>query len=104
MDLFEKIQGNNYYLIDFYASWCAPCKLQGQLLDELQPQLSADIEIIKIDVDADKLNTIQFDAMYQVQGVPTLMLFHKGKLLWKHYGVKFTDDLSEILKNYTEIN
>lgn len=100
MDLLEKIQGDKFYLIDFYAAWCAPCKMQVEILDDLQTKLPTDVEIIKIDVDLDKLNTIQFDAMYQVQGVPTLMLFHQGKLLWKHYGVKFGDDLLTIINQH----
>lgn len=100
MDLLEKIQSDKFYLIDFYAAWCAPCKMQVEILDDLQTKLPSDVEIIKIDVDLDKLNTIQFDAMYQVQGVPTLMLFHQGKLLWKHYGVKFRDDLLTIINQH----
>lgn len=100
MDLLDKIQGKNFYLIDFYADWCAPCQLQLQFLENLKGKLPENVEIIKIDVDKDKLSTIQFDAMYQVNGVPTLMLFHQGKLLWKHYGVKFEDDLQKIVKQF----
>lgn len=100
MNLFDRIQGDAFYLIDFYADSCAPCQLQIQILNDIQQELPASVEIIKIDVDKDKINTIEFDSMYQIMGVPTLMLFHQGKLLWKHSGVKFKEDLQTIIQNY----
>lgn len=102
MDVLEHIKGENYYLIDFYASWCGPCKIQSQILDAIESKLPDNFEVIRIDVDKEKAITMQFNVMYQVKGIPTLFLFHKDKLLWKHYGVKFENDLFEILQNYFE--
>lgn len=100
MNLLETIHGQDFYLIDFYADWCPPCQLQLQQLDSMKDDLPHNVHLIKIDVDNDKLNTIQFDAVYQIMGVPTLMLFHQGKLVWKHSGVKFKEDLMAIIDQH----
>ncbi|MBW7871691.1 MAG: thioredoxin family protein [Flavobacteriia bacterium] len=87
------IYGDRPVLIDFYTDDCGPCKLLNQVLDELKAEVGDGIEIIRVDIDKEKLTTINFDSTYQIMGTPTMLLFKEGKLVWRYSGVLFKDDL-----------
>lgn len=70
-------------LVDFYATWCGPCKLVHPILDDLKKQLGDKITILKIDVDKNPSVSDQF----KIRSVPTLMLFKGGETLWRESGV-----------------
>ena len=70
----EIINSEQLTLIDFFATWCGPCKMMHPVLEQLKDELGESIRIIKIDVD--KNNSLAMN--YRVQSVPTLMLFLKG--------------------------
>jgi thioredoxin 1 len=89
-------------LIEFYTAWCAPCKMLGAILDNIQEELGDQIIVKKVDIDEDKITTINFDSAYQIMGTPSMMLFKEGQLLWKHAGVMFKDDLLKKLEPYLE--
>ncbi|APA00473.1 MULTISPECIES: thioredoxin [Flavobacterium] len=81
---FDKlIQSEKPILVDFFATWCGPCKMLSPILKEVKDQLGEQISIIKIDVDKNQ----QVAAQYQVRGVPTMILFQNGKQLWRQSGV-----------------
>jgi thioredoxin 1 len=84
-------------LVDFYAEWCGPCKVQSPILKEIATEMGDKIKVIKIDVDKNQ----QIAAQYNIQGVPTLMLFKNGNTLWRQSGVSSKDELKQILKNKT---
>lgn len=77
------INSDKPVLIDFFATWCGPCKMLSPILKEVKDNLGDRISIIKIDVDKNQ----QVATQYQVRGVPTMILFQKGKLLWRQSGV-----------------
>lgn len=77
------IQSDIPVLVDFYAEWCQPCKVQSPILQDVARELSGKVRVIKIDVDRNP----QVAARFRIQGVPTLALFRKGNLLWKQSGV-----------------
>lgn len=80
-------------LVDFYATWCGPCKMLGPILKEVKDSLGDRVSIIKIDVD----NNQELASMQLVRGVPTMMLFQKGKQLWRQSGVLSKDEIIAII-------
>ena len=81
-------------LVDFYADWCAPCKMLAPILKDLKEALGDQIKIIKIDVDRNNA----LAGRYQVRGVPTMILFKKGKAVWKQSGVVPKTALLEVIR------
>ena len=79
----ELINGDQPVLVDFYATWCGPCQMMQPILQETASKVGDKAKILKIDVDKNPLAASKF----QVRGVPTLILFHKGKPVWRQSGV-----------------
>ena len=80
-------------IVDFHALWCSPCKMQSPILKEVATELGDKIKIIKIDVDQ---NT-EIASRYNVQSVPTLIIFKNGKLVWRQSGVATKIQLKNVL-------
>ena len=70
-------------LVDFFATWCQPCKMMHPILEQVKAVLGDRIRIIKVDVDKYGMTASQ----YGIQSVPTLMLFRHGEVLWRTSGV-----------------
>jgi len=92
----ELIQGNVPVLVDFSAEWCGPCKMMKPILDELKSSLGDQVHILKVDVDKNP----NAAAAYQIQGVPTLILFKKGEIRWRQSGVVRAPELQQIIQNH----
>lgn len=84
-------------LIDFFADWCGPCKMLAPILKQVKDDLGEDIKIIKIDVDENQM----LAAKYQVRGVPTMLLFKRGKQVWRQSGVLQKDQIISVVKQYS---
>ena len=80
-------------IIDFHALWCGPCKVQSPILKELATELGDRIRVIKIDVDQNQ----KIAGRYQIQGVPTLMIFKNGEIKYKQPGVNTKQQLINVL-------
>lgn len=80
-------------LVDFFATWCGPCKMMLPILDDVKQRVENNAGIIKIDVDKNP----QVASAYQVRGVPTLILFKNGKLVWRQSGVVQADELERLI-------
>lgn len=89
----EIIQADRPVLVDFFAEWCGPCKMQGPVLKEVASELPDKVKIIKIDVDKNQ----QLAAQYQIRGVPTLMLFKNGQPVWRGSGFHQKPQLVQII-------
>lgn len=80
-------------LIDFFATWCGPCKMLSPVLKEVKDSLGERISILKIDVDKNQ----QIASKYQVRGVPTMILFQDGKQLWRQSGVLSKEEIIKVI-------
>jgi thioredoxin 1 len=93
----EIIQSDKPVLVDFFAEWCGPCKMMAPILKDVKKEAGDSVTIIKVDVD----KSPQAANEYQVQGVPTLILFKNGKALWRQSGVVPKAGLVNIIKKFT---
>lgn len=89
------ISSNKPVLIDFYADWCGPCKMLAPILKDAKDELGEAVSIIKIDVDKNQ----ELANKFQVRGVPTMMLFKGGKVLWRQSGVIPKEQIVQVVKS-----
>ena len=92
----EIINSSTPVLVDFYADWCAPCKMMAPILQQVSKDMEGKVKVIKVDVDKNE------DAArkYQIRSIPTMILFQNGKAVWQGVGVMQADQIKAIiLKN-----
>lgn len=94
----ELINGDKPVLVDFFAEWCGPCKMMKPILHELKKMIGDKATILKIDVD----KSPYVSSSYHVQSVPTLIVFKKGKTVWRQSGVVRAGQLHRILMQYQD--
>ena len=85
-------------LVDFYADWCGPCKTMAPILEQVASQHQGKLKVIKIDVDRNQAVAQQF----RVQSIPTLILFHKGKPVWRQAGVVSAAQISQVVQGVAQ--
>ena len=90
------IQSDKPVLVDFSAEWCGPCKMMAPILKEVKLEIGNTATIIKVDVDKNP----QAAGEYQIQGVPTLILFKNGKPMWRQSGVVQKSSLVNTINKY----
>lgn len=93
----DLINNTKPVLVDFFATWCGPCKTMSPILEEVKHKLGDSATIVKIDVDKSPGTASSF----QVQGVPTLILFKQGKILWRQSGVVPAAQLERVIRQYS---
>lgn len=99
MNDFEKLIGENKpTLVDFFATWCGPCKMQAPILEDVKKTVGDEANIIKVDIDANRELAMQ----YRVQSVPTLIMFKNGEAVWRAVGVQQADVLVRKIKDHQE--
>lgn len=94
----ELTQSERPVLVDFFATWCQPCKVQSSVLNTVKEKIGDKARIIKIDID-------QYPAIATqngVRSVPTLMVFRNGEMLWKGSGVHDVNTLTQLLESFSE--
>lgn len=90
------INGNQLTLVDFFATWCGPCKQMHPVLEQLKASEGENLRIIKLDVDKNEA----LASAYRIQSVPTFMLFRNGELLWRQSGAMSLADLKALLYGF----
>ena len=79
----ELINSEKPVLVDFYADWCGPCKAMSPVIQEVAQATQGKARVIKVDID----KSVQAAQAYQVQAVPTFIIFKKGNIIWRHSGM-----------------
>lgn len=95
-DFNEIIKGEKPTLVDFFATWCGPCKMQSPILEQLKSKVGDKATIVKVDVDANQ----ELAARYQVRSIPTLIVFKNGEPLWRASGLQQFEVLERKLEEH----
>lgn len=89
----DLIKGHKPVLVDFSAEWCGPCKMMPPILKELKDKVGESVTILKLDIDRNP----QVANAYQIQSVPTLVVFQDGQVKWRQSGVMRAEQLKQVL-------
>lgn len=93
---FKAETSNGVVLVDFWAPWCGPCRMQGPILEELDKELAGKATIVKVDVDSNQVAPAQ----YGVMSIPTLIVLKDGELVEKMVGVQSKVQLQNVLSKH----
>jgi thioredoxin 1 len=92
----EIINGGQLTLVDFFATWCGPCKMMHSVLEQLKDEMGESIRIIKVDVDKNE----KLSENYRIQSVPTMILFRGGEIVWRQSGALQLGDLKRVVSSF----
>ena len=99
METFKDIiNGDQPVLVDFFATWCGPCKVMSPTIDALGKELVGQARVLKIDVDKNEAVA----NLYRIQSVPTLIIFKKGEAVWRTSGVMEKNPLFQVIKKFID--
>ena len=94
----ELTSSETLVLVDFYATWCGPCKMMAPVLEELKKRFGDKLRIVKIDIDS--TSNAPTVSRYGVRSVPTLMVFRRNELLWRESGAHDVTYMEQIINKF----
>ena len=95
-DFNQLIQQDKHTLVDFFATWCGPCRMQAPILEAVKESVGDTDNILKVDIDQNQ----RLAAQYNVRSVPTLILFKNGEAVWRAVGLQQADELERRIHDH----
>lgn len=95
-DFNQIINSDKPTLVDFFATWCGPCKMQAPILEQVKAKMGDKATVVKVDIDKNQ----ELAAQYRVMSVPTLIVFKNGAPVWREAGLKTEDFLVNKLNEH----
>ncbi|MDU1906542.1 MAG: thioredoxin [Dysgonomonas sp.] len=92
------INGDKPVLVDFFATWCGPCRAMSPIIESLGQNLNGEVRILKVDIDKNQSVASQF----QIRSVPTFLIFKKGEIVWRHSGGMDKASLLQQMRNFVD--
>ncbi len=93
---FDIVKNERPTLVDFYATWCGPCKMMNPVVKKLSKDLSGKVKIIKVDIDKNQKLAQKLD----INSVPTLVIYKNGKIVWRRSGAMTGEKLIKELEKH----
>ncbi len=93
---FDEVTKTGICLVDFYATWCMPCRMFGAILEDIEEEIGESVKIFKVDVDENEALSRKFGVL----SIPTILILKDGVLQEKHVGVWSKEDCIEAIKKY----
>jgi len=93
----ELISSNQPVLVDFYADWCAPCRMMAPILQQVSGEMEGKVKVVKVNVDKNR----EAATKYGIRSIPTLILFQNGEIKWQGVGVIQADQIKQIVLSKT---
>lgn len=93
---FENEIKSGVSLVDFYATWCGPCRIMGNIIEDIAQELGEKVNVFKVDVD----NAEKISREFGIMSIPTLIIFKEGQMQEKHVGIWQQEDCVEAVKKY----
>ena len=90
----EVLQSTKPVAVDFWASWCGPCRMLAPIIEQVAAEIGDSVKICKLDVDESK----RVAAKYGVRSIPTVIIFNNGQVADQFIGVRQKEEIIEILK------
>jgi thioredoxin 1 len=87
-------------LVDFWAEWCAPCRMIGPIIDQIASEFAASATVVKLNVDDNSASAQRFG----IKGIPTLILFSEGKEVERVVGATSKDAITRIIEKYVSVS
>lgn len=95
----DVIKSEKPVLVDFFATWCGPCKALSPVVNNVKKELDGKMKVVKIDVDKNK----NVSAKYGIKSLPTLAIFQNGEIVWRESGMKTQSQLMKIVNRYLDV-
>lgn len=92
---------NRLLLVNFYAVWCGPCRAMHSVLEEVERQCAKSVDILRVDID--QYESVALVHHFRIMSVPTLLLFRRGRILWRSSGVVSRDTLSDAIRRFDRV-